>query len=274
MRKFFSLLIFPLVLIAVLCFTGYGMTDQYGTEEGFAVPPPLPEQEPPDVVVVPSSKFQNQPVYMAPDAAGVYVNQDTWYRQYEGNWFTAPAYNGVWMPIGIAFVPPIILSIPPEYPLYLPRGYPRIHYADYSRQWRSWETGRHLNNQRLYQNEKNPQVRAARIKNIERNRGATDRSVDRRNGRVQTKQQDRVRPDMRSRNDTGTASNRQQVDARRGRNVDPRNFDRQRNNSNPNEQQIRKRPQAPMQNVHPAPRPHEQNPNQPNNDNRRHGDNR
>jgi len=129
--------------IDMTCFVESGFADQGAPDGELAAPPPLEVKGPPDVVVVPSEQYPNQYVYMVPNMQGVYVYQGLWYRNYGGVWFSSPAYNGMWSPIGVAIVPPVIVSVPVEYALYLPPHYHRIPYGYYYGHWREWDRGRY-----------------------------------------------------------------------------------------------------------------------------------
>jgi hypothetical protein len=172
MRKRRSAFVFSFVLTVIFCFAGcgYGFADQEAPDGELAAPPPLAVKGPPDVVVVPSEQFPNQYVYMVPGMEGVYVYQGVWYRQNAGFWFSSPAYNGIWTPIGVAVMPPVIMSVPVEYALYIPAGYHRIHYGEYYGHWRSWESGRYWHHQAFYQHEMRAETRRARMEHIEHHR--------------------------------------------------------------------------------------------------------
>lgn len=176
MKKYVSMFVFSFVL--VMLFAGYGFAQEASDEEGYGydqeapggeqgTPPPLAVQGLPDVVVVPSERYPDSYVYMVPNIAGVYVYQGLWYRNYGGIWFSSPAYNGIWSPIGIALIPPIILSVQLEYSLFLPLGYHRIHYGEYYGHWRGWERDGYWHHQNWYRNEMRGDVRRARMHRIE-----------------------------------------------------------------------------------------------------------
>ena len=171
MRKCRSVFFFSFLLIAMFCLTGHAFADQEAPDGEVAAPPPLDVQGPPDVVVVPSGEqYPNQDVYMVPNMTGVFVHQGMWYRNYGGVWFNSPAYNGIWSPIGVAFVPPVIVSVPVEYALYLPPTYHRIHWYDYHRNWRYWARDRYWQRQSWYRNEMRAEVRRERMRHIEDHR--------------------------------------------------------------------------------------------------------
>ena len=167
MKKFLCMCLLPFAL--VLFFASFSLADDAPDGE-LSAPPPLEVNGAPDLVVVPSERYPNQYVYMVPNMEGVYVNQGIWYRQYNGFWFSSPMYNGVWTPVGVAIMPPVIMSVPVEYALYLPPDYHRIHYGEYHSHWRSWEGGRHWDHERWYQNERRSGVREARMRSIEHHR--------------------------------------------------------------------------------------------------------
>src|SRR5208337_1882336 len=175
---FYVLFIFFLPLTLVLgevC-----AEDNVGIQAQVAVPPPQPVvaaappqleiAAPPDVVVVPSEQYPNQYGYMLPDMEGVSFYQGAWYRYYNGAWYGAPTYNAVWEPVHVYLVPPVVVSIWPEYPLFLPVGYYRIHYADYHEHWRAWERDRHWNNYSWYKHEMRADVRKDRMAHMEARR--------------------------------------------------------------------------------------------------------
>ncbi len=170
MRKYGSVFFFSFVLITMFCLAGYGFADQEAPDGELAAPPPLDVTGPPDVVVVPSEQYPDQEVYMVPNMEGVYAYQGLWYRNYGGVWFRSPAYNGIWSPIGVAFVPPVIVSVPAEYALYLPPTYHRIHWYDYHRNWRYWARDRYWQRQNWYRNEMRAEIRRDRMRHIENHR--------------------------------------------------------------------------------------------------------
>jgi pentapeptide MXKDX repeat protein len=130
-------------------------------------PPPLQFEAAPDVVVIPSGDVS---VYMVPNMTGVYFYNGLWYRNYGGYWFQSSIYNGVWAPIGVSFVPQVIVVIPPEYPLYLSRDYQRIRYNDFNRSWREWDRSRHWHNYDWYRRESRAEVRRERFNQIREER--------------------------------------------------------------------------------------------------------
>jgi hypothetical protein len=126
-------------------------------------PPPLQFAEPPDVVVVPSGEGY---VYMVPNMTGVYFYNNYWYRYDRGYWFRASIYNGPWGYVETTFVPQIIVSVPPEYPRYLPYNYQRIHYNDFRRNWKSWDHDRYWKKQDWFKRESRADVRRDRYSHI------------------------------------------------------------------------------------------------------------
>lgn len=132
------------------------------------VPPPISFAAPPDVVVVPSGESY---VYMVPNRVGLYFYGGHWYRYHLGHWFRSDIYNGSWGLIDIGLVPSFVLDIPPEYPRFLPRGYHRLHYGDFYRNWNSWDRDRHWHNRDWFRREMRPDVRQQRFSRIERYRG-------------------------------------------------------------------------------------------------------
>ena len=130
-------------------------------------PPPLQFDAPPDVVVVPSN---GAPVYMVPNVTGVYFYNNYWYRFYSGRWFRTTVYNGSWGPVALKVVPMAIVNVPPEYPRYLPRGYQRVHYNDFNRNWNTWEREQHWQKQDWYRREATAEVKRDRYSQIKAER--------------------------------------------------------------------------------------------------------
>ncbi len=169
MKKFSAALVFSLTLFG-FGFAGHGFAGdqlQYGE---MPPPPPLVIQGSLDLVVVPSERYPNQYAYMLPNTVGVYVYEGIWYRNYRGNWFKSFSYNSNWMSIGVSIVPPVILGIPVEYPLYLPKKYHRVHYVEYQSHWKDWERDRHWNQSQWYKHEMREDVRRDRMNHIEQYR--------------------------------------------------------------------------------------------------------
>jgi hypothetical protein len=151
--------------------------DEYGGDD-IVEPPPVQFAEPPDVVVVPSGTSY---VYMVPDTPGFYFYHGNWYRYYEGYWFRSRAYNGPWGFVEASFVPRVVVSVPPEYILFLPFGYHRIHYGDLHRSWRSWDQGRYWNRHDWFKHELRDDIRRDRLSHIRAEREKSRHAEDRRN---------------------------------------------------------------------------------------------
>ena len=129
-------------------------------------PPPVEQYNAqPDLIVIPSG---GQYVYMMPGTEGMYFYQGIWYRYYQGYWYSAPLRSRAWVKVQIAAVPRVIIAVPPTYPLYVPAGYYRIHYADFAVHWKEWERSRNWDRQPWYRAEVS--ARQARINSIERDR--------------------------------------------------------------------------------------------------------
>ncbi len=129
-------------------------------------PPPVAQYSAqPDLIVVPSG---GQYVYMMPDTEGMYFYQGVWYRNYQGYWYSAPFRSRTWLAIQLAAVPPVIIAVPPTYPLFVPAGYYRIHYADFAAHWREWDRSRNWDRQQWFRAE--IRARQSRINSIERDR--------------------------------------------------------------------------------------------------------
>ncbi len=130
-----------------------------------APPPVVQYSAQPDLIVVPSG---GQYVYMMPGIAGMYFYQGIWYRYYQGYWYSAPLRSRAWVAVQLAAVPPVIIAVPPTYPWYVPAGYYRIHYAEFTAHWKEWERSRNWDRQPWYKAEVS--ARQARINSIERDR--------------------------------------------------------------------------------------------------------
>jgi hypothetical protein len=98
----------------------------------------------------------------------MYFYQGIWYRYYQGYWYSAPLGSRAWVAVQLAVVPPVIIAVPPTYPLYVPAGYYRIHYADLVVHWKEWERSRNWDRQPWFRAE--VRARQARINSIERDR--------------------------------------------------------------------------------------------------------
>src|SRR5208283_5773216 len=118
-----------------------------------------------DLIVVPSG---GQYVYMMPGTEGMYFYQGYWYRYYQGYWYSAPLRSRAWVSVQLAAVPPVIIAVPPTYPLYVPAGYYRIHYSDLTAHWKEWERARNWDRLPWFRAEVS--ARQARINSIERDR--------------------------------------------------------------------------------------------------------
>lgn len=130
-----------------------------------APPPVVQYNAQPDLIVVPSG---GQYVYMVPGTEGMYFYQGIWYRYYQGYWYSAPLRSRAWVAVQPAAVPGVIIAVPPTYPLYVPAGYYRIHYADLAAHWREWERSRNWDRQPWFRSEAS--ARQARLNSIERDR--------------------------------------------------------------------------------------------------------
>jgi hypothetical protein len=161
-------------------------------------PPPLQFAAPPDIVVVPSGDIS---VYMVPNMAGVYFYEGMWYRNYAGYWYQAPDYNAVWVAIGAAIVPQVIINVPPEYPVYLPADYQRVHYREFHDSWRTWDHERHWQQQEWYRRESLAETRRERMNRIERDRASkppekVHRDKQRQQEPLQKQKEPQLKPDM------------------------------------------------------------------------------
>jgi len=129
------------------------------------VPPPAQYSAQPDLIVVPGPDY----VYMVPGMAGMYFYQGSWFRYYQGYWYRSSYTTGpAWVPIQPYAVPQVILSVPPEYPLFLPPDYYRVHYADVFAHWREWQRERNWDRFEWYRREGS--MRQERLRSIERSR--------------------------------------------------------------------------------------------------------
>ena len=141
--------------------------EELAPEETAQEEPPVESEAPPEVVVVPSGESY---VYMVPNMFGVYFYGGSWYRYYNGYWFTTGAYGQVWTPVAVAAVPGVIVSVPPEYAYSLPPQYHRIHYHEFQRDWRDWDRSRHWNRYDWYKHEMREDIIRERQRQIERTR--------------------------------------------------------------------------------------------------------
>jgi hypothetical protein len=90
---------------------------------------------------------------MVPGQTGFYFYGGYWYRVWEGRWYRAGFYNGPWGYVDVGVVPGVIVSVPPEYPLFLAPGYHRIHYGDLYGHWRGWDHDRYWHRQEWFRHE-------------------------------------------------------------------------------------------------------------------------
>ena len=141
---FFLALFFPIAFLG--CATpgpsGYD-TDPIADQP----PPPLQLEDSPDMAVVPS---EGADVYMAPNTEGLSFYDDTWYRNYNGYWFSSPQYSGPWTGIRLSAVPGPVAVIPPDYIRRMPPGYHRIPYREFRDNWRRWGQTHYWRNQPWY----------------------------------------------------------------------------------------------------------------------------
>jgi len=107
---------------------------------------------------------------MIPNAFGVYFFGGSWYRYYNGYWFTAGVYNQPWVPIAVTAVPTVIVNVPPEYGYSIPPQYHRIHYDEFHRDWRDWDRSHHWNRYDWYRHEMREDIIKERHREIERTR--------------------------------------------------------------------------------------------------------
>ncbi|HXX80045.1 MAG TPA: hypothetical protein VEI46_00720 [Thermodesulfovibrionales bacterium] len=173
MKRFIYIVLFLDLCFVPSAWAGLNADTNVGapalTLPGVATPVVQPQvvqyNDQPDLIVVPSG---GQYVYMMPGTEGMYFYQGIWYRYYQGFWYRAPLYSRTWATIQLAAVPPVIIAVPPTYPLYVPAGYYRIHFVDLATHWREWERSRYWDRQPWYRAE--VRARQARITNIERDR--------------------------------------------------------------------------------------------------------
>jgi hypothetical protein len=152
---------------------------------------------PPDVVVVPSGDSY---VYMVPNTPGLYFYDGYWYRVYEDQWFRSRVYNGRWTYIESDIVPELVVTVPPEYSLYLPPSYLRVRYGNFNRNWKSWGRDRHWHGQDWFRNERRDDIRRGRMDHINRERETRrlhrdNRIDDRRSDRDRDRKRDDFRRD-------------------------------------------------------------------------------
>ena len=152
-----SLLILALLASFATGISGCVVTPQYQDQVSapetyvyVEAPQPLQFAEPPYLVVIPSGGVS---IYMVSSMAGVYFYQGGWYRNYGGRWYQARDYNEAWVPISAAIVPQVIINVPPEYPVYLPPNYHRLHYREFHDRWRTWDRERYWQKQDWYRRE-------------------------------------------------------------------------------------------------------------------------
>jgi hypothetical protein len=119
----------------------------YSVEAG--LPPPIPFDAPPEVVVIPETN-----VYVAPDvAADLFFYNGWWWRPWEGRWYRSRYYNRGWGYYNN--VPSFYFDVDPGW-----RGYYRDrnwygHRWDYERipnqrlrqNWKNWQNNRHWERQ-------------------------------------------------------------------------------------------------------------------------------
>jgi hypothetical protein len=172
MEKHRSSYIFLLSVLILLVFAGF-IDQGYAELDGeLAAPPPLEFTSEPELAVVPSEQYPDQYAYVVPDVEDVYVYQGMWYRNYNGVWFRATAYNGVWLPVSLTLIPPVIISIPVGYALVVPSDFERVPWNRYNVHWREWEKRHHWHNHNWYKHELRAEVKRERMHQIKERREA------------------------------------------------------------------------------------------------------
>ena len=102
---------------------------------------PLPHvvlHAPPAMVVIPGTY-----AYYAPGAGmEIFFYHGYWYRSHHKHWYRARGYNGPWRTIKHARVPRAFRNLPPDFRRTV-RHHKRIRYADFKKNWKSWERNKH-----------------------------------------------------------------------------------------------------------------------------------
>ncbi len=107
-------------------------------------PPPMYRiAAPPSMVVIPGTY-----VYVVPDIdADIFFCAGTWYRLYQGHWFSGRGYGGPWIYVPDPRVPRALLELPPDY-RHIPPGWRRIPYGQFRKNWAAWERDRYWDRDR------------------------------------------------------------------------------------------------------------------------------
>jgi hypothetical protein len=130
-----KLLVIGTFLLLLLGFSGQSMA---GIRIGINIPlpPVFVFSAPPELVVIPGTN-----VYLAPNVDfDIFFYGGYWYRPHGGYWYRSVSYGGPWA--YIESVPPVLLSLPPNYRIIV-RGERPIPYAAFHRNWRAWERERY-----------------------------------------------------------------------------------------------------------------------------------
>jgi hypothetical protein len=139
MRTRTTIAIFAGIMFVTLM--GYSPKSSAGVSVNIGIGVPLPQvvlHAPPPVVVIPGTY-----AYYAPDAgADIFFYHGFWYRPHHGYWYRARGYNGPWVNIRHARVPRVLRNLPPDFRLTV-RQRERIRYADFHKNWKTWEKEKH-----------------------------------------------------------------------------------------------------------------------------------
>jgi hypothetical protein len=164
MRTRTAIAIFVGIMFVTLM--GYPLKSNAEVSVKIGINVPLPHvviHAPPAVVVIPGTY-----AYFAPDAGvEIFFYHGYWYRPHRGHWYRARGYNGPWRNIKHAGVPRVLRKLPPDFRR-TARRHERIRYADFNKNWRTWERNKHWDRRVNRHEVRN--VRHGGIKEINRSR--------------------------------------------------------------------------------------------------------
>ncbi|MGA8178800.1 MAG: hypothetical protein WB792_01990 [Desulfobacterales bacterium] len=131
------------IFIGIMFMTlmGYSTNSDAEVSVRIGINVPLPHvvlHAPPPVVVIPGTY-----AYYAPDAGmEMFFYHGYWYRPHHNRWYRGRGYNGPWENIQHARVPHALRNLPPDFRR-TARRHERIRYADFHKNWKTWEKEKH-----------------------------------------------------------------------------------------------------------------------------------
>ncbi len=137
-----SLVVAGLCCVLSIAFLPLGIA-QVRVDVRIGPPPSYRIAAAPPMVVIPGTY-----VYVVPDIdADIFFCAGTWYRLYEGRWFSGRSYNGPWFYAPDPRVPRALIDLPPDWRR-VPPGWRRIPYGQFKKNWAGWERDRYWDRDR------------------------------------------------------------------------------------------------------------------------------